>query len=518
MRLFDDGFRLVGAADVVRLLPNVRSMEELGDSADDRLLLLLGEFREDRQGQRFFGGQFGLGQIALPPAEVFETLLHVERNGIVDLRADAARGEVLPQGVALATRCADHKLIPDMPAAGFVSGHGHVAGEIILGEELLVAGGVDLSRGGPGIKMRQLHAEHRGLQRVEATVDAHNLMVVARLHAVHAEELETGRDVVAGGRKKPAVADAAEVLRGIEAETPDVADRAGAATVPGRQNRLGGILDHRKASGLRDRQDRIHVGGASKQMDGDDRLRPLADLLRHVGRVDQIGDRIDVGEDRHRAESRDGAGGGEEGVAGQDHLVARLDVKGHQRQEQGVAAGGARDHVRHAERLREFGFQVVNVWAEHEFSGVADTVEGTADRVAEHGILTIERQQGHGGQKAAGIGAAVMGGRGGAADGRGRGLGVGHDVQISWAGSAMATWQAGDSAAAPRSNVEIVTIATSATVKVLPHWFPGTCPEPVDCRLAGDRKLPEPASRAGVSRAVSGGLGGLGCDGWFLKV
>ena len=174
--------------------------------------------------------------------------------------------------------------------------------------------------------------------------------------------------------------------------------------------------------------------------------------------------------------------------------------------------------MRHAERLREFGFQVVNIGAEHEFPGVADAVEGTADRVAEHGILTIERQQGHGGQKAAGSGTAVMGGRGGAADGRGRGLGAGHGVQISWAGSAMATWQAGDSAAAPRSNVEIVTIATSTTVKVLPKWFPGTCPEPVDCRLAGNRKPPEPASRAGLSGAVPGGLGGLGRGASFLKV
>ena len=73
-------------------------------------------------------------------------------------------------------------------------------------------------------------------------------------------------------------------------------------------------------------------------MDGDNGLRPLADLFLHVGGVDQVGDRIDVGEDRYGAESRDGTGGGKEGVAGKNHLVARLDVNGHERQEQGVAA------------------------------------------------------------------------------------------------------------------------------------------------------------------------------------
>ena len=180
------------------------------------------------------------------------------------------------------------------------------------------------------------------------------------------EELELRSEVVARGRHEAAVADATEILRRIEAEAADVAEAAGAASVPGGEDRLGGVLDHRDAGAVGDRHERIDVGGAAEEMNGDDRLRAPADLPLHVGRADEVGVGIDVGEDRHGAETRHGAGRREEGVARQDHLIAGLDVEGHQGEEEAVGAGGAADGVRHAQQPRQFGLEIGDVGAEDE--------------------------------------------------------------------------------------------------------------------------------------------------------
>src|SRR5581483_5447880 len=67
--------------------------EKLSDGRNNGLLFVFAQFRKDGQGQHFAGGPFGLREIALAIAEAAECRLHVERNGVVDLRTDAVPGQ-----------------------------------------------------------------------------------------------------------------------------------------------------------------------------------------------------------------------------------------------------------------------------------------------------------------------------------------------------------------------------------------------------------------------------------------
>ena len=95
----------------------------------------------------------------------------------------------------------------------------------------------------------------------------------------------------------------------------------------------------------------------AEQVDRHDGLGGRRDPPLDGRRIDVERGRVDVGEDGPGAQPGDGAGRGEEGEAGQDHLVARPDVEGHQRQQQGVAARGAAHGVLRLAILRDALFE-----------------------------------------------------------------------------------------------------------------------------------------------------------------
>ena len=78
------------------------------------MLLFGGEFGEHREGEGFAGGAFGFGEVALFIIKVAEAVLEVERDGVVDLRADAVLFEVRGERVALAVGDADDVLVEDV--------------------------------------------------------------------------------------------------------------------------------------------------------------------------------------------------------------------------------------------------------------------------------------------------------------------------------------------------------------------------------------------------------------------
>src|SRR5208337_4101831 len=88
------------------------STQKLGDGADDRMLLVLAKLGEDGQGQHLVRRSFGFGEAALFVTEVLQRCLQMERDGVVDLRADLALGEELTQTVA--ARGADNVLMPNV--------------------------------------------------------------------------------------------------------------------------------------------------------------------------------------------------------------------------------------------------------------------------------------------------------------------------------------------------------------------------------------------------------------------
>ncbi len=115
---------------------------------------------------------------------------------------------------------------------------------------------------------------------------------------------------------------------------------------------------------LRDGGDRDVVGRLAEEVDGDDGARLELALLLHrddggleAGGVHVVGVGQDIDEDRAGADERHDFGAGDEGEAGHEHRVARPDVPGAQRDQQGVGAVGAGERVLRAgercERLLE---------------------------------------------------------------------------------------------------------------------------------------------------------------------
>src|ERR1019366_9893338 len=60
-------------------------------------LLVFVEFSKHGQRQHFFRGALGFGEVAFAVSEIDEARLQVQRDGIVDLGPDLARGEKLAQ-------------------------------------------------------------------------------------------------------------------------------------------------------------------------------------------------------------------------------------------------------------------------------------------------------------------------------------------------------------------------------------------------------------------------------------
>jgi len=79
------------------------------------LLFGVEEFGVDREGEDFGGGALGVGEVAGLVAERLEGGLQVERDGVVDLAANLAGGEVVAESVAAGG--ADDVLVEDVGGA-----------------------------------------------------------------------------------------------------------------------------------------------------------------------------------------------------------------------------------------------------------------------------------------------------------------------------------------------------------------------------------------------------------------
>lgn len=153
-------------------VPAGELLEEAADGLDDVVLLVFSQFGEHRQRECFAGGAFGFGEVAFLVAEVAEAVLQVERDGIMNFGADAVLCEVRGERVALAVGDADDVLVEDVHGAGAdVKGRDEF-GESGLSEQTRVEGGAFAARLRPAVEVRELDAQERGLDGVEAAVEA----------------------------------------------------------------------------------------------------------------------------------------------------------------------------------------------------------------------------------------------------------------------------------------------------------------------------------------------------------
>src|SRR4051794_40830219 len=103
--------------------------------------------------------------------------------------------------------------------------------------------------------MRKLHPQDRRLDRVESTIEALDVMVIAAALPVIPQLTNALDNVGPVADDGPAVAVRTKVLAGIEAERGGVTERANAAALVPGAVRLACILDHDQPPGSGELED-----------------------------------------------------------------------------------------------------------------------------------------------------------------------------------------------------------------------------------------------------------------------
>ncbi len=129
-------------------------------------------------------------------------------------------------------------------------------------------------------------------------------------------------------------------------------------------------------------------------MDRQDRLGLGGDLRLDGGGVEIVALRQAVDEDRLCADAPDAAGGGEEGVAGADHLVSRADPQRHQGEQDRVGAGRDGQGVPRAQVGGAFPFQGLDLRPHDEVAAGQDPLEGGAQPLRDRGGLAGQVEEG----------------------------------------------------------------------------------------------------------------------------
>ncbi|OGW64672.1 MAG: hypothetical protein A3H49_12940 [Nitrospirae bacterium RIFCSPLOWO2_02_FULL_62_14] len=193
------------------------------------VLLVSGQFGIDRQGHDVFRRFLGDGEIPLLIPQLPVAALQVQRNRIVDFRADPLFLEIRPQVVPFLR--ADGELVVDVDVALVGLRQDDAPRQFGVRKELLVPPGVPLPALHPPIEMVQLHPEHRRLQGVQAAVDPRQFVHVTDLAAVHPQHQELIVERRGTRGDHAAVAEPAEILGGEKAETAGVAPGPGPGSV-----------------------------------------------------------------------------------------------------------------------------------------------------------------------------------------------------------------------------------------------------------------------------------------------
>jgi len=335
-----------------------RLAEEFGDGVDYGLLLVFAEFREDGQGEDFAGGALRLREAAFSISETFQRVLHVERDGVVDLRSDFAGGEEVVEGVAAGG--ADDVLVPDVFAAcdlmgqdDAVDGVGACLDKSCGVEEGVVAAGHVVARVVPALDVAELDGEDGALEAVHAGVPTDFVVVVAAAHAVLTEHFGALGQLAGVRSDHAGIAGGTEVFGGIEAEGGDIAKSSGFDSTPLRAPSLGCVFDEREAALLADTGEGGPVGALTEEVNWQDGADGFS-LGSVEGGFDGGGGKVegclvDIGECGCGPGAKDGADGGEKAEWGGENGGIGTDSGGGEGEPEGIGTGRAADCVGYPE-------------------------------------------------------------------------------------------------------------------------------------------------------------------------
>jgi len=340
--------------------------------------------------------------------KIGKALLPMQGNRVIDFGANPALPKVRFERIAIGS--ANDELVVDMAPRQGLRQRDHFFESGTL-EGAKVETGIFLASTTPVIEMSQLDDENYRLQLVDAEITPHELVVILGLHAMHADHGETGSKIRVVGDAHPGITKSAQIFGREEAQATDVADAAGTTALGiGRTDGLRRILDDAQLELARDRHQRIHLHHLAIEMHGHDGLDgaagaavqhstalQLAIVLQQSlnGSARQVErTRVDVDEERQRADPRDSAGGSKKGIRRRDDGIPGADIEGHQRREQGVGTRGHADTEAAAAVGGDGTLEFLYRGAEDEGLRVADTLDGSIDFGFQGPILGLEVQQG----------------------------------------------------------------------------------------------------------------------------
>ena len=229
------------------------------------------------------------------------------------------------------------------------------------------------------IQRLQLLAQEGRLQLVHAGIEACQLVDVLSFRPVVAQHAHPPGQRIVVGRHRPRVAQRTQVLARIETEAGRMSQAAAALPMMGGTMCLCCVFQHRQAVPFGNGHDRIHVHGAAVQMhhrngpgtgrDGrSQRIRIQTAVIRSGLHRYRRGPRVAYGQP-----------GGNVGVAGHDHFIARADSPASQRQLQGIQPVAHRDAVLHAAVGRKGRLEGCRFFAQQHPSAVHHPLEGLAE-------------------------------------------------------------------------------------------------------------------------------------------
>src|SRR5579863_5030306 len=218
-------------------------------------LLIFGELRKNGQGQHFFGCTFSLGEISLAVSQIYEARLQMQRDGIINLRPDLARGEELAQFV---TPVGPHHVLVKYMVS-MRGGLRQLNRRSTLrsparcyarcGEQPVVRRSTLPPSVVPSSNILQLYSQDGCLDRVETAVRPELFMHVAARAAVVAQTPHMLGHLRLARGYQSSVAVGAKILCGIKTERRGHSHRPCAVTrliPPARANCLGRILNQRQ--------------------------------------------------------------------------------------------------------------------------------------------------------------------------------------------------------------------------------------------------------------------------------
>src|SRR5256714_8092545 len=152
----------------------------------------------------------------------------MDRDRVVDLRADAAVAEILPQVIAPATGHADRVRVKDVPPrfrGDLRDDHTDVAQPLVVHPSELSPTVVPL------LELAELDAEDRRLDLVESRVVSDDGVVIAGGLAVLPQGPQLLREAVVTRGQAPGFAVRAQILRTVEGEAVHTPSGAGLASI-----------------------------------------------------------------------------------------------------------------------------------------------------------------------------------------------------------------------------------------------------------------------------------------------